>query len=308
MFMSTLEGQNKAENLKAQGYEAPTETNQAGPSMEDPFAVGRERIAKINLGIDSVKQKAKTWFTNVSNKISGFWNKTKSVGGEVIPAVLSADVLAEKGLKNVADRVEAFDEKTDKQAYEAGVSLGKNLAEGYDIAKEKVVGFGQDVEEVGSSISEDYVSAFKDLKEGTIFAAKWTEDKADKMLDFISKKEDLLADKLILAGEKTHERFIRFGNGVTEQYKNIKNFGEKSFMSAKMKIAEIKQKYRDEQNRKAEEKQRLAFEAKLAQIQAEIGDHNDAQKAALEAYNYHKIRQEKLNNLLQELNSYQTAA
>ena len=308
MFMSTLEGQNKAEELKAQGYEAPNETNQTGSAKEDPFAVGRERIVKINTFIDSTKQKARTLFTNVSGRISRFWSKTKNVGGEVIPAVLSADVLAEKGLKNVAEKVEAFDEKTDKQAYEAGVSLGKNLAEGYDTAKEKVIAFNQDVKEVGSAIGEDYISAFKDLKEGTISAAKWTEQKADKMLDFISKKEDLLADKLILAGEKTQEGLVRFRNGITEQYKNIKNFGERSFMAAKMKIAEIKQRYRDEQNRKIQEKERLAFESRINSIKAEIINNTEAQQAALEAYNEHKIRKEKLMNLLSELDKYQTAA
>ncbi len=103
-------------STQTEATKEPLENSTQEQIKDDPFAKGRERIAAVGNFIKSSKEKLGSVAQNIGGKISRFWTRTKSVGAESARAVfsagkesaaalLSADVLAKKGVDYVGGAI-----------------------------------------------------------------------------------------------------------------------------------------------------------------------------------------------------------
>ena len=239
--------------------------------QEDPFATGRERMAAISTKLNSVKEKVSSWFTKAGSSISRFWNKTKHFGGEAVAATLSAPELAKQA-----------DKYTDEKAHELGVAIGEKAVAATEWVDDKFDKMEQGVE-AGYEWSKDKVTAFGNkMNEGRDAVGAWADKKTDQLNEFATEKKELVLAVASYAKDKTVEKLVKVKDGVADRYDKVKAYGENAYMSAKMKVAEIKQKYRDEQNRKRLEKAKADYDAELAQA---VADLQNAEQAEMDAKN-----------------------
>lgn len=248
-----------------------TEIQNGATVQEDPFAIGRERIAAINAKLNSVKEKVSGWFNRTSDKISRFWSKTKHVGGEILPAIFSGDRLAKSANKTI-----------DEKVYQTGVKIGEKAVEATEWVDDKFDKMEEGVI-AGYEWSKDKVVAFGDkMNEGRDAVGAWADKKTDQLSAFANDKKELALAIASHAKDKTVEGMTIVKDKIADRYDKVKNYGENAYMSAKMKIAEIKQKYRDEQNRKRLEQAKAEYDAELAQTVAEL---QNAEQAEIDAKN-----------------------
>ncbi len=221
----------------------PATTNEVAEATEakDPFKTGRERIASITNFFSRMKEKAVRATSNAGAKLSRFWSRTKSFGGEAAAAVLSADVLAKKGYNYVEGKVAEADKWTGEKAEQAGEYIGKNVAQ----AKEYVVEKGTQAAEYVGDKAEQFAGFVESNYDR---AANFTKEKAGQLKKFAEDKVELAKDFAFLAKEKTVEGFVKARDGVKDRYNQVKTYGENAIMSAKIRFAEVKKRYREKMN------------------------------------------------------------
>lgn len=218
--------------------------------QEDPFAKGRERMAKMSGFFSSMKEKAKTMASSASDKISKFWDKSKKFGGETVAAVLSADVLADK-----------FDKYTDKKAEELGQGIGNTIASGIHEAKKWNQVIGETNREMVADLKQDLNKVGDKIIDTMAAMEEWQQNKADKIAEIIRQEKDLAAAAIKQGVEKTKEGFNSAKEDVVKLYTGTVEFGKKTIESGKMKFASIKENYRNRINERrlariAEQRQR----------------------------------------------------
>lgn len=238
---------------------------------EDPFAVGRERMAKAGQFIDNVKTKTSSFFSRIGGGISKFWNRTKNFGGEAVAATLSADVLAKKGYNKAENFI---DEKghqiidaTAKGVNQAGEWIGEKSEK---IADAVTAGYDKTVDFTGKKIDQagNWVEAKSDQ------FSEFAKNKAEQVKDITKSGIELGKDAAFYAKQKTAEGLVAVKNGVANQYGRLETFSKNAIEAGKMKAAQIKDNWRAKMN--------AVREARLqAQVKAQYDQAVQRENAAL---------------------------
>ncbi len=241
---------------------------------EDPFAKGRERMAAMSSGLNKAKEKASAWFDRAGGSISRFWGKTRHAAGEAVAATLSVDDLAKKGYENTSNALKAADEAVTEKVFEAGQYLGYKGAQAADYVGEKVTQGAEYVVtktgEAGEWIADTQDKFAKNAEKAFEAAANFTEKKADQIAKFATDKAELTAALATYAADKTVEGLTYVRDGVANRYHEVKNYGENAWKSAQLRIAKIKEDYRNKQNEKRMARLEAARQAEIAHLAAQV--------------------------------------
>ncbi|MES2930488.1 MAG: hypothetical protein V4665_01760 [Patescibacteria group bacterium] len=251
--------------IKTEGTdEKPLEEGKVeAKEVNDPFKVGRERMALMGNFFTKMKEKAVQATNYAGAKLSRFFSRAKTFGGEAVAATLSVDVLTKKGAAFVGEKVVQADEWTTKKAGQAGEYLGKKGAEVYskvegkaDQAEDWVVKKGEQFEqyvEGKADQAEDWVAEKGKQFAGFVGsnyekAINFTSEKANQLQKFTETKIELAKDIAFLVEEKTMEGFVKAQLGLENRFNQLRAYSENAWASAQLRFAEAKKRYRENMN------------------------------------------------------------
>lgn len=196
------------------------ENSKQEQTKNDPFAKGRERIAAVGNFIKSSKEKLGSVAQNIGGKISRFWTRTKSVGAESAAALLSADVLAKKGVDYVGDAINSKVEQA-KGFVQGKIELAQDVAL---YAKEKT---SETLSKVRTSIDTRYQS-LKGYGERAIEKAKAEYNKQKN--DYRNKVNEIRRQRLLKQLTEQHQQasmsetaYVAAAEGFTRRKKELED-------------------------------------------------------------------------------------
>ncbi len=197
---------------------------------ESPFIKGHERMEAMGNWFNKVKERIGSVANSAGNKISNFWNKTKSFGKETVAGVLSADVLANKGLDYVVDKADQAEEWVGDKVTAGAEYVGAKAEQARDWSIDKAESAGEWVES-----KADQVHA-------------WVDNKGEQISNFAKDKVELVKDVAFYAKTKTAEGLHKAKEGIGSRWNKIKEFGGNAWMAGKMEANRLKENFNAKMN------------------------------------------------------------
>ena len=229
------EQQNPNEHEQQEPIVAVERVTEAAP---DPFAKGRERMASIGTFFTKAKEKVSAFGSSVGGAVSRFWSRTKKVGNEIIPAILSADDLAKKADKAFGQGVE-----------NAGVAIGKAGAQATHWAGEKLVSAYDTVDSTldAAELFAEKAGHWAQRSAAEVYdrASRFTSEKVSQVKTLVSNGIEMTRAAGMNAALSTREGMLDFRDKAVHHYDAIKTYGENAIITAEVKTAKAKKGFWD---------------------------------------------------------------